>query len=90
MPAEQERPLLHTVPHAPQFVALVIVFTHALLQNDWPVGHAHMLFAHERPPLHAMPHMPQLFASLVVFTHAPLHAVVPEAQFVAQRPIEHT
>lgn len=49
-----------------------------------------MLFVHERPPLHTMPHMPQWFASFVVFTHAPLHAVVPVAQFVAQRPIEHT
>jgi hypothetical protein len=33
MPAEHERPPLHVMPHMPQFVALVMVFTHALLQN---------------------------------------------------------
>jgi hypothetical protein len=33
MPPEHERPPLHVVPQAPQFVELVIVFTHALLQN---------------------------------------------------------
>jgi hypothetical protein len=28
------RPPEHTVPQAPQFIALFVVFTHALLQND--------------------------------------------------------
>jgi len=32
MPAAHERPFVHVVPHAPQFDALVIVLTQALLQ----------------------------------------------------------
>jgi len=32
MPAAHERPPLHVVPQAPQFVELVIVLTQALLQ----------------------------------------------------------
>jgi hypothetical protein len=33
VPPEQVCPLVHVVPQAPQFVVLVMVLTHALLQN---------------------------------------------------------
>jgi len=33
----QVSPLLHAVPHAPQFFTSVAVFVHALVQYVWPV-----------------------------------------------------
>jgi hypothetical protein len=76
-------PLLHTPPvgHAvvqfPQWLALLVVSTHAPEQFVWPAGHwlEHWPAAHTWPDWHVRPHWPQLAGSLAMSTHFPPHRV---------------
>jgi hypothetical protein len=58
-------PVLHAVPHAPQFFVSVAVLVHALVQYVRPVVQQ-WLFVHVCALVHAFPHVPQLALSVVV------------------------
>lgn len=60
-------PVLHAVPHAPQFFVSVAVFVHAVVQYVWPVVQQ-WLFEHDWVLVHAVPHLPQFALSIVVST----------------------
>lgn len=78
----------HTVPHAPQFIALSSdasqPFAALPSQSPKPLRHVYA----QRPiaqftvefvrPAHTIPHAPQLFASVVVSMHAPPQRICPE------------
>jgi len=73
----------HAVPHAPQWLKLLVVSTHVPLQSvdvgaEQPDTHVELEHTGV-PPLQAYeaPHPPQSLALLVKLTHAPLHALVP-------------
>lgn len=85
-----EEPVGHAVPHAPQFIALVIVSTQTPPQLVWPVGHSQAPAAHESPAPQALPQLPQLPTLDIVFTHDPLQFSSPSAQLSEHTPIEQT
>jgi hypothetical protein len=64
----------HVLPHAPQFVALVVVSTQRPPQSMRPAGHAEQTPAVQVPvAAHMLPHAPQLLMSVCVLTQAPPH-----------------
>ncbi len=69
-PAVQGCPVGHTLPHAPQLVALVLVFTHAAPQRVVPPGHAHTPPTHDCAAGQTVPQAPQLLRSVLALTHA--------------------
>jgi len=58
-------PVLHAVPHAPQFFVSVAVLVQALVQYVWPVVQQ-WLFVHDCVLVHAVPHLPQFALSIDV------------------------
>src|SRR5436190_1285062 len=78
------------MPHAPQFWALVIRSTQALLQLVRPPPHVHALFTQVAPPPHCTPHVPQLELSVCRFTQALPHSDWPLAQEILHAPLVHT
>jgi hypothetical protein len=72
-PPEHTCPEGHVVPHAPQFVLLVLVLTHMPLHTTWPVGQLspQTPAAHTWSLVHALPHAPQFAGSVIVSTHVP-------------------
>ena len=61
----------HGIPHPPQLLESLAVFTHTPEQSVCPAGHAHVPPLQIFPPLQPLPHAPQLLESLEVSTHAP-------------------
>jgi hypothetical protein len=85
---------IHAIPHAPQLVESVWVFTHVIMapmpQMVLGIGQSirQAPATHICPIGQALPHMPQLVASVIVLTHVAPHIVVPIAQ--AHMPAWHT
>ena len=95
---------LHSLPHAPQFDALVLVFTSQPLaalmsQSPKPALHAmaQLPALHDGvpfEPLHTLPHAPQFDALVLVFSSQPLAALMsqspkPALHAMAQLPALH-
>jgi hypothetical protein len=94
-PALHDCPAGHVVPHAPQFVALVCVSTHAPEQTVCPAGHVapHVPAAHVAvPPLgapHALPQRPQCARVVLVLASQPLAALLSQSPKPALHINEH-
>ena len=76
-PAVHWAPPEHTVPQAPQWLALVCVLTHAPPQLVSPPAQLQVPPEQNDPPKHPTLHAPQLRGSIWVFVHVPLHCTVP-------------
>jgi hypothetical protein len=63
------------LPHAPQFVGLVRVSMHWLLQLVRPPPHAHAPATQFAPAPHTFLQAPQFDGSAVTSVHAPLQSV---------------
>jgi hypothetical protein len=74
-PAEQLCPAVQAVPQAPQFMASVCVFTHAVPQSIWPAAQAQRPAVQVCPVRQTVPHAPQLLLSVCVLMQALPHAV---------------
>ena len=82
-------PSAHAVPHAPQFVASLWMFTQLSPHIVEPDVHTHAPPEHTRPARHALPQVPQFKTSVMGSTQLRLHSVsVPQS--VAQLPERHT
>lgn len=90
--AQTAVPLLgtgHERPHAPQFEALVDVFTQADEHSDVPEGHVltQVPSAHTSLDVHVFPQPPQLDGSVAVETQELPHFVNPKSHENAQVPL---
>jgi hypothetical protein len=72
-PAEQKRPLGHTVPQPPQLRLSLAVGRHWPWQSVWPAGQVQVPLLQTCPMAQARPQLPQFAASLAVGTHEPAH-----------------
>ena len=92
LPAAQTSPLLHAVPHAPQFFGSSWVSKQALSHWVSPPGQttAHPLSVHTSPATHLVPQVPQLFGSILVLVHDAPHAVSGAAQELPHVPPPQT
>ena len=79
LPALQNLPAAHTIPHDPQLLGSFLVSAHVAPHCVVPFGHAD----EHVPPEHTVffwqtrPHLPQLPGSFFVSTHADPHSVEP-------------
>jgi hypothetical protein len=77
-PPVHATPAGHTLPHAPQFEALLSVSTQTPKQSTLiPPGHRHAPSMHWKPARHALPHAPQLSSSSSRFAQVPPQSRVP-------------
>ncbi len=76
------------LPHLPQWLGLVLTFTHAPLQLVRPPGQLllHCPFAQTRPSAQAFPQPPQWAGSLFGSTHAPLQVAKPATHWAVHVP----
>jgi hypothetical protein len=59
-----------TLPHMPQFEALMVVSTQVEPHRVWPMGQPHWLLLQLRPAPHCMPHWPQFWSLVTRSTQA--------------------
>ena len=80
-PDEQTCPVAQAAPQAPQLAVEVWRLTHAVPQQDWPVGQLQVQAppAHDREAPQVTPHIPQLALSLCRFTQRPPHTEIGRA-----------
>jgi hypothetical protein len=91
LPDEQIWPLLHTVPHVPQFRLSLAVFVQKLPPSvthvvSVPHDVAHVLFEQTRPLPQALLHAPQLLGSDVSSTQEPPQFFVGAVQTLPHMP----
>ncbi len=89
-PFVQVWPVPQPVPQAPQFVALVVRFTHTPAQLLIPVAQAHWPPLHTRLPPQVCWQNPQLFLSVPKSTQELPQRASPEPQATEQFPSEQT
>lgn len=65
---------LHILPHAPQWLGLLLVSTQAPLQLCRPLRQVHLPAVQIWPVVQAVPQVPQLAASFWTSIQAPLHS----------------
>jgi len=70
VPPLQSCPLGHATPHAPQWVASIVVSTQAPLHTVWPLGQAQRPAVHRWSSGQTMPQPPQWVGSVVADTQA--------------------
>ena len=76
-PFTQLSPVGQSLPQAPQFLASVLVLTHAPLQAVRPLKQAHLPLIQAPPVRQAVRHPPQFLASFWVLVQFPLQLVSP-------------
>jgi hypothetical protein len=81
----QVRPPVHVMPHMPQWLLAVTVFTQVSLHNVSPPLQPHMALMHGRPPVHAMLHPPQCMALLVLLISQPFGPSPSQLAFVEEQ-----
>jgi len=89
IPATQACVGAHATPHAPQFVALVIVSTHDVPQRIWPGGQPHTPPVQTSPAPQALPQAPQLAESVATLVHTDAHSMVGSMHAGATTPKLH-
>lgn len=80
LPFMHEPPGPQLMPHPPQFVGSLAVFTHAPLQSCSPGGQVQAPLVQVWPGAHTLVQLPQCFGSVPVSTQALPHWVFPGGQ----------